>query len=153
MKLKILPLDERIKSESITYQNKLSFQTDCQEVIDFVDNLSWFKENPNQDPHCEVSTFIWNRFEISIDSVSLEDAIENLLGPIHRRFSIWWEMEITGDASEPVFRFTKANHWSSWISISIKEGSFKQCKIVEELDFIEDGKGPTPHFKLKMVCE
>jgi hypothetical protein len=157
MKLQISALDVRLESESRTYKEKIAFQTKCQQVINFVDNLPWFKnsigESSTKDPHCEVSTFVWNRLSFNMDEIPLEDAIEYILGPIHREFDIFWDLELEGSVSDPVFKFSIADEWTSWLEIHVKEGAFQSCKISKEIDFIEEAKIATKHFKLQMVCE
>jgi len=153
MQLQIKTLNERIKRETKTYNDKLTFQNSCQEVIDFINNLPLEHNYKNMEPLCEVSTFVWNVMKIHIDGIPLEDAIEYILGSVHRQFNIWWELKIKGLASDPVFIFSIVGDWTSWIEIHIKEGKFKQCKVIKEIDFVKEAIAAEIKFKLQMVCE
>ena len=153
MQLRSGTLADRIKLETKEYEKKIAFQTSSQEKIDFINNLNWFKNLPDKYANCEIQTFIYNRIMIQLDEVILEDAIDGLLGPLHRQFDIWWELEINGDVEEPVFEFSIVDNWISQLTIRIKEGAFKQCKIVNILAYTEEAKEARNIFKLKMVCE
>jgi len=151
MNIDVMSLKDRIKEEAKKYKNKIAFQKSCQEKIDFILSNEWLLAQEKTYVRITVSTWISNDLIFHISNVPVDDFIENILGPYHLRFDVLWKMTIDGDENEPVFEFTPINETRT--SFKVKEGEFKVCKIIKEVERYTDFEAPRPIYRSRMICE
>ena len=140
MRVNSIELATRLIEITKDYEKKVSFQVKAQQVISFVESLPF---NPSEDSfvNATVGTSIFSHITLTAYEVSVDDAIENILGPIHREFDVDWEMSIDSYNDAPEFTFksiAKADEIFFWIRVIIRGKVLKECKLERKLVRVQE---------------
>lgn len=153
MEMTFKDFDKRIEILQNKIKNWIEFHARIEKKIDFVRFNKWLREHPKAEVHCEVYDIYSDKFVIHVSNVPLDEFIENVLGPYHRKFNINWKMELEGSEEEAVFIFYDVRQcmWGEE-NFRVKEGDFKSCQIVKAFSHMNRPKS-TAVYNLEMVCE
>jgi len=153
MEMKFTSFEKRIKDLQRRMKEWIEFHSRIEKKLDFIRVNKWLREHPTAEVKCDIYDLYSERFNVHVSNVPLDEFIENVLGPYHRKFDINWKMELEGDEKDPVFVFYDVNEYS-WgeENFRIKEGDFKRCKIVRNFSHIEK-REDLPVYNLEMICE
>ena len=154
MEIKFTSLEDRLKLEKKRSSDKYKFHRKSQEKIDFLLQNEWLQNQDNVLVKCDISTYFSSSFTIHISNVQIDKCIEQVLGPLHRKFNVLWKLHFGGDEKDPVYVFTttKCNYFET-IEIRVKEGEFRTCMFKTEFSHIPKYVPPSPVYNLQMVCE
>ncbi len=99
-------LDDRLKEHREKLAKAVRKECERQRTIDWIRFLPWCRATEATISFC-ISSYQWalNDIDLNVSNVPVEDVVEGLLGPIHRKWQITWEMEIGGDEDDPTFTF------------------------------------------------
>ena len=154
MKVYHEPLSKRLHDERLSFFKKIDYQRRTEEMIDFVLSNSWLQEQEKAEVNVSVSTFIRTYTTITVSNINLAQFIEEILGPIHLKYNIWWRMNLRGDVNSPVFEFEDNKYmYSSKIVFRVKEGEFKVCKFINKVISFTQPEEARPNYRLEMICE
>jgi len=132
MQVETFDFNYRAKEYQKTLQENLHKNNLCKEFTDFVLSKPFFTTWKKGTIKATVyqSFYSYPTVTFHVEEVNLSDFIEGVLGVIHRWKRFDWEMEIAGNADDPVFMFEPVEQPKDFhFKFRVKEGAFTSCTV------------------------
>jgi len=156
MKLELKSFEERIETIRSENVERCKRQSEAQKMIDSFRFKKWLVEHEKAEVKIEVDDSYFDPGVIvHVSNVTIDEFIENILGPLHIKYNILWRMKIEGDEKDPTFVFvpTKIDYYSLKFKFRVKEGEFTQCKVVKRVKGYTEPSQPQPIYTMLMECK
>ena len=119
---------ERIKFHRELLARSVIREAEAEKVMDFIAFLPDLRSSVAEVKiSSDYSAPIY--ITVTVENYPIELTIEHLLGPLHRKYDILWEMKVDGDEKDPTFIFSPIRFRAPHVYARVKEGRFKSCRV------------------------
>ena len=163
MKVINRPLQPRVDNIKSTFQRELQLYILAQKWVDLVMTRPVVYLHDKGKAECNIYPYVpsydpkngYANITFYFEQIDLETFIEGILGPLHRRKGLTWDLTFDGEEDDPVFVYRPREETDNVnLNFRVKEGEFKSCRVKK---LIKKAHTPQPRstyydYEYEMEC-